>query len=311
MEKKFLRKFYILIFKILRAITVIGICFIIVFPTIQKLSLAIMVENDVYDPTVMYVPKTFTLINFSKAAEYMKFGEAFINSLFFSTVNALLQTISAIMVGYGLARFPFKGRNILFFIVIMTLIIPPQTLMLPLYLQFKSFDFFGLLTLFGMEGIRLLDSSIPFMILSATSVGLKSGLFIFLTRQQFKGMPKELDEAASIDGAGTFCVFSRIMLPSALPTAVTIFLFSFVWQWNDTFYSSMFLLNKKILSTSLQGLIHTVIAASNDPSGGFSRVMAEQINNAGVILFIVPLIILFLFAQKQFVQSIERSGLVG
>ena len=122
--------------------------------------------------------------------------------------------------------------------MLLTLIVPPQMIMIPLYLSFRYFDPLGLLP---GNGINLLNSYWPFALTSATAMGMRNGLFIYIMRQYFRGMPAELEEAAYVDGAGALRTFFQVMLPSAVPVMVIVFLFSFVWQWNDDFYSTLFM----------------------------------------------------------------------
>ena len=137
---------------------------------------------------------------------------------------SVLQLAISCLVGYGFARFKFKGRNILFFIVILSLIVPAQTILIPLYFRFSS--------------IGLLNTIWPVVILSACGIGLKNGLYIYLMRQFFRGMPRELEQSAYIDGAGPLRAFVQIILPNAFNMMITVFLFSFTWQWTCLLYTS-------------------------------------------------------------------------
>lgn len=303
------------VWTVIRGVIVLGICFIIIYPIIVKLSVSFMQEKDIYDITVRYFPKNFTLDNYRLVWTYMDYPIAFLNSLKLALTTSTLQLISCTLIGYGFARFKFKGKNLFFGLVIATLVIPDQTIMIPLYLHFRYFDIFGLLTI-GRElrGINLLDTMWPFVLLSATGMGLKNGLYIFILRQFFRGMPKELEEAAYVDGAGNLRTFGTIMLPSAVPIMVTVFLFSFVWQWNDTFYSTLYLSNLKVLPAALSSLANNISLANYWDLGmraDISPFYFSMINNTGSLLMVVPLVMLYLFAQRYFVQSIERSGIVG
>jgi multiple sugar transport system permease protein len=193
--------------------------------------------------------------------------------------------------------------------VIFTLIVPPQTILMPLYLQFK---FFGPSTFFSMgfhlKGIDLIGTAVPMILLSATAVGFKNGLYIFMLRQYFKNLPKELEEAAYIDGCGRFRTFITIMTPGALSMLVTVFLFSFVWQWNDYYYSMILMPGSKIFTTVF-ARVGDVIAFSD---GSMVTNMQNMLyDSAAMILHILPLLIIYAFTQRFFVQSIERSGIVG
>lgn len=299
---------YRIVWGIVRTVLLIGLAFMIVFPLIIKLSAALKPEIEMYDPTVIFIPKHPSGFNFHKVWTYMNFPTALMKSVILSSFNGVFQVISCTLVAYGLARFRFKGRGIVFAFVILTLIIPPQMILLPLFLQFRSFNPFSALTFNLQSGVNLLNSYWPFFLLSASALGFKNGLYVFMMRQYFKNMPKELEEAGYIDGSGALRTFTRIMLPGALPIMVTVFLFAFVWQWNDTFYTSIFMPNYQPLSTQLS-MIGDVITRSEGMI--YNQALGLLYSNTAILLHIIPLIVIYLFAQRYFVQSIERSGLVG
>ena len=120
-------------------------------------------------------------------------------------------------------------------------------------------------------------------------------------------MPKELEDAASVDGANAFRIFLQVMLPGAVPVLVIVFLFSFVWQWNDYFYTSIFLSTKRFLPLTLEGLKDTLGITGGDEGG----LIITVYNNTGSLMFMAPLLILYAFMQRSFIESIERSGIVG
>jgi multiple sugar transport system permease protein len=216
-----------------------------------------------------------------------------------------LQLASTTLVGYGLARFKFRGAQIIFGAVLMTLIVPPQIIILPLYLNFRFFTLWGLLP---EPGIDLLNSAWPFVLQAISATGFKNGLFVYIMRQFFKNSPKSLEEAAYIDGAGALQTFFRIMLPGAVPALVIVFLFGFVWQWNDYFFTGMYMRGGTLLSHTLD------VASSNyaySLGAQFTGQYISLLNNTGMILFILPLLVLYSLTQRYFIESIERTGLVG
>lgn len=300
---------------VVRGVIVIGLCFLILYPTILKVFVSFMSENDLYDVTVKYIPKNPTFENIKKVWTAMRYPQAFWNTLKISLMTSIMQLISCTFIGYGFARFNFKGKNLLFALVILTMIVPPQTIMIPLFLHFRYFDLFGIVSMLtGKKGINLLNSQWPFMLLSATGMGLKNGLYIYIMRQFFRGMPKELEEAAYVDGASMFRTFYQIMLPSAVPAMVTVFLFSFVWQWTDTFYSNLFLQNLRVLSVALGSISFDITQQIYWETGvniSLSPVVSSMYTNTASLLVILPLIVIYLVAQKYFVESIERTGIVG
>jgi multiple sugar transport system permease protein len=299
--------------KVTRAVLVIGICFLILYPIFLKVIVSLMEERDLYDATVTHIPKHITLYNYQFAMETMQFWRAFLNTFNLSLIVALLQVASCTLIAYGFARFEFPGKNILFGLVILTLIVPPQTISIPLFLSFRFFNPVGFIT-GDRAGINLLDSLWPYGLMAATGMGLKNGLYIFIIRQVFRGVPRELEESALVDGAGQLRTFAVIMLPSAVPIMVTAFLFSFVWQWTDSFYSSLFLQDFLVLPRQLEALPMMAgrrLGAELGTEFVLAPAFSAQLNNAATVLMIIPLIIIYVIAQRSFVESIERSGIVG
>jgi multiple sugar transport system permease protein len=291
---------------VFRGVLVVGICFIIFYPVFVQLSLAFMEYADLYDSSVHWIPRHATLLNFQIAIEQLSFGRAAVNSLLMSTALAVLQVVSSAVIGYGLARFHFRGSNLVFALVVFTLLVPPSLISVPLFLNFRFFTFFGLLK---PPGINLIGSPVPLFLLSLTATAKRNGLFVFMTRQYFRSMPTTIEEAAYVDGAGTVQTFARFMLPNAIPVVVIVFLFAFVWQWNDIFYGEFFLKGGQYLSLNFQALTDKFLYSWSSPFIGGSHI--RLVANAGILLYIAPVLVLYAFLQRYFVESITRTGIVG
>ncbi|MDR0909192.1 MAG: carbohydrate ABC transporter permease [Spirochaetaceae bacterium] len=299
-------------YKICRALLLFGLCFLILQPLADKISVAFMKEADLYDATVISIPRHFTTDNFELVNRLIDYWGSLFQTLLIVISAAILQITSCTLAGYGFARFKFPLRNILFACVMLIIVVPPQTIMASLYLNFRFFDIFGLFKLITGANINMLSNVGAYLILCATAMGLKSGLYIFMLRQYFRGVPKELEEAALVDGCGRFRTFVQILLPDAMPMIVSCFLFSFVWQWTDTVYTSLFLSNFKMMAVGIGSLADKLRAyyiliygAGNIPSQGYT----QAINATGVLMCLVPLIVLYLVAQKSFVQSLSQTGI--
>lgn len=288
-----------------RFVLIVGISYIILFPVLSKISSSFLSVRDMGDQTVNWIPKHPTLDNYRLAIEVMKFPKVFWNSLFLSFSVALLQLASSTVIGYGLARFQFPGRNLILATAIFTLVVPPQMMMIPLYLNWRFFDLFGLLP---NGGLNLMGTCWPFLCTALTGTGLRNGLYILVMRQFFCGMSQDLEEAAYVDGAGTVRTFLQIMVPSAVPAMIIIFLFGFVWQWNDSFLTTLYLDNN-YLPVALANLASTL--ASPDYFDIIDVQYFSLIINAGSMLMITPLLLMYAVLQRYFVESIERTGLVG
>lgn len=299
-------------FSVIRGLLVFGLCFLILQPLLSKVSISFMTQSDLFDSTVMNVPRQPTTNNYAVAHELMNYGKAFFNSLWISLLVAILQTGSATLVGYGFARYNFPFKKLLFGLVLLTIIIPPQTIMTSLYLFFRYFDLLGIITLIRGEPLNLLNTIAPYLLMVAGSMGLKSGLYIYLMRQFFRGMPKELEEAAYLDGAGAFSTFTRVMFPNATPMLTSCFLFSFVWQWTDSFYSTLFFRNLPLVSVSLDALTERYRGYWVDILGNAGLPPVSQLQmllSTGTMLVILPVLIIYLFAQKGFIESVSQSGI--
>jgi multiple sugar transport system permease protein len=214
------------------------------------------------------------------------------------------------MAGYAFARFSFPFKKILFGVVILMIILPPQTLIMPNYLQYRFFDFGGVTSLFGYS-INLLDTPYVFVIPAMFAAGLKAGLFIFIFRQFFSGLPKELSEAARIDGCGAFTTFLKVMVPCAVPAFITVLLFSFIWYWNEYYSSAMFFAGEIRPLTVMLNSLGNRLALSGQLDPSTTPFQSRMYMQAGALMTIAPLLILYMFTQKYFTESIERTGIVG
>jgi len=306
-------------YRIFRAILLFGLCFLILQPLLDKLSVSFMEQQDLFDATVISIPRNFSISNYQISMQILDYWSTLIQSAVFLTISAFLQVAACTLTAYGFARYRFPGRNILFMCVFLLIIVPPQTIMSSLYLNFQFFDIFGIVRLTTGRTMNLLGSPSGYLLLSATAMGLKSGLYIFLLRQYFRGVPKELEEAAYVDGCGRFYTFCRIMLPDAAPMLTSCFLFSFVWQWTDTLFTTLFLRNFKLISLALSkmtdGFFHWW-AGQNSWGSSTGALMSQPpvaylqaILATGMLLCLAPLVLLYLVAQRAFVESLTQTGI--
>lgn len=296
---------------IIRFILVVGLSFVILYPILQKISTAFKDPQDLYSPVVVWIPENFTLDNIRHAMSTMDYWNTLGNTFLLAAVTTILTTASCALAGYAFARLRFKGTNILFFGVILTILVPPTTILIPMYMNLREFSLGGIIPLLTGDTVNLLDSYWPFILTSITANSLKAGLYIFIFMQFFRGIPKAIEEAAYIDGANMGTTFFRIMLPNATPALVTVLLFSFVWQWNDSFYTTTYLTSSKVMSTQLSSLPYNLAIALEGGTSNIDPFYLSMVQDTGILLVILPLIIMYLFVQRYFVQSIERTGVVG
>nr|SIP63301.1 putative sugar uptake ABC transporter permease protein [uncultured bacterium] len=296
---------------VIRALLMFGLCFMIIQPMLTRFGTSLMKEKDLYDSTIILLPRHVTLDNYRIVAELTDFPNSMINTLWVSILVSICQVIACTIVGYGFGRFEFPLKKFWFACVIAIIIIPPQIISSSLYTTFARFDLFGLITLIKGETINLRSSIWPYIMMSLTCMGLKNGLYIFMLRQYFKNVPDSLEEAAYVDGCGTFHTFVRIMLPDAVPTIASCFLFSFVWQWTDLFYSRNFLSGFSLYSVQLSTIgsrmaRYFATDPNNPPTVDNGRSL--QLISIGVLICCIPLIILYCFTQRTFVESLAMTG---
>lgn len=332
-----------------RGLLLFGLCFMIIQPLLTRFSMSLMQEQDLYDSTVILLPRHVTLDNYRIVAELTDLKtiggawtfRSILNTFWVSLLVSVCQIIATTLVAYGFARYDFPGKKFWFACVVAVIIIPPQTIQTALYMNFANFDVFRIFTFIngGSEGmtfgervmslfdgtgtgliktmtgkpLNLRSNVTAYVVMSLTCMGLKDGLYIYIMRQYFQGIPMSLEEAAYVDGCGTMHTFIRIMLPDAVPTIASCFLFSFVWQWTDIFYTRLFLPSTSISIYSNQ--MSTMVTRmaryfSNDASNAVvvPNGRQQQLISIAVLICAIPLVILYIFTQRTFTESLAMSG---
>ena len=296
---------------VIRGLLMFGLCFMIIQPLITRFSVSLMAAEDIYDSTIRLLPRHVTLDNYRIVAELTSMPNSMVNTAWISFVMSVCQVISTTLVAYGFARYEFPLKKFWFACVVMLIIIPPQTIQTALFMSFTHFDIFGIFKATTGSDLNLRSSLLPYTVMCLTCMGLKDGLYIYMLRQYFKSVPVSLEEAAYVDGCGTMHTFVKIMLPDAVPTIASCFLFSFVWQWTDLFYTRNFISGYKIYSRELSNITSIMSKyfarnATENVTVPLGRQM--QLIGIGVFICCVPLIILYAFTQKTFVQSLTMTG---
>ena len=300
---------------VIRGLLMFGLCFMIIQPMITRFGMSLMEERDLYDSTIVLLPRHVTLENYKIVSDLTEFPGSMINTLWISIVVSICQVVATTLVAYGFARFEFPLKKFWFACVIMVIIIPPQTIQTALVMSFSKFDPLGLLALFNIKPPNLRSSVWSYIMMSLTCMGLKDGLYIYMLRQYFKGVPDSLEEAAYVDGCGTMHTFLKIMLPDAVPTIASCFLFSFVWQWTDLFYSRNFLTGSgtgyKLFAVEMSTMVSEMgryFSADHSQSVVVPNARQLQLVSIAVLICCIPLIILYCFTQRTFVESIAMTG---
>ncbi len=300
---------------LLRYVVLIAIGYIILYPLLYMISSAIRTRSSFYDPSIIWITSEVTFENFEYGWKVLDYGKSFLNTLVYEMFSAAIQIISCSLVAYGLARFEFKEKKVLTFFMFMLILVPSQMMMLPIFMNYSKLDFLGLFGLIdSLTGIdirpNVLNSVWTFYLPALFGVGIRSGIIIYIYIQFFKGLPKELEEAAWIDGAGPLKTYIRIALPSSGVVITTVTVFSLIWHWNDYALSSMYLyfdrwpLAVKLSNVTTLEAIGALRLENNDP-------LRIAIIMAACLMFIVPILIVYLVLQKKFVKSIDRVGITG
>lgn len=281
---------------IVRYIVLIAICFVFVFPILELLSFSFFSAEDAIAPDVVWVPNAPTLGNYKVAIEIMEYFKTLFNSIWVSGLLATIQTAVSAVTGYAFARYQFKLKKFLFASLIIAFIIPVQLLTAAHQIIFT--------TVSDVLGFSLYGSLIPQITLVLLGQGINSAILIIIFQSFFAKIPKDLYEAAQIDGANTIQVFWYVTVRISLPIIFVVFLFGFVWNWNEDFVTNVYLAGEISLLTNKLGLFSTLLGE------GQGRI-AETYQSAAAILSMLPLILLYIFTQKQFVEGIESAGLTG
>lgn len=271
--------------RMVRLVLLLGLAFLIIRPFLDKILQAFMHPDDLLDATVQFIPRHLSIYYWKTALQSLQLSQTLSNTLLLSGVGGAIQMMVSTSVGYGLARYRFRGNRLLFVCVIIMMIVPPQVYSIAQYLMFRS--------------LHITDTVLPIFVLSIGGLGLKQGLYIYLMKSFFEGLPHDLESAAYIDGAGNFRTFFSVMLPNAVSIMAIVFLFSFCWQWTDTTMPDLYFSS-------------TLVFANVIPTLGLQVPMdGKIIQNAACILILIPLFLPFIFSQKMLVKSIASTGLAN
>lgn len=285
--------------------------YVIIIQLVYILSYSFRSTEDIFDASVVWMPKHFTLENFKIAIAALDFFPHLLTTLFIQVLSGLIEVFTCALPAYGFARFNYKGKNLLFVVVIIMILLPPQMTAVSMSLNYAHFDVLGILgglnKLIGIDlRPNLLNTGFVFWLPSLFGVGLRSGLFIFIYRQFFMGLPKELEEAAAIDGANAFTTFMRVVIPSSGVAFLTVTIFSVVWHWNEYYQSILFFDSNYPLSVSLNQLHSGLMGVLGQ---GAESSLTYTMSAAALCIF--PVLLVYIILQRKFIASIDRVGIVG
>lgn len=297
-----------------------GMCFAILFPIISLGPSVFSNLEDLGNPDVIWIPIKSSVLSFIAAWRMMmtKGIMTVVWSLLYSVAIMAVQVFISAMVGYALARIEFLGSNLIFFFVIVTFLVPPQTLLLSQYIHFKNFDIGGMIQLLTGDTIDMINRPVTLFLLAIFGFGVNQSLFIFMFRQFFKNIPKELEEAALIDGCGFNKTYFKIMIPNAKPIISTVAVLGFVWNYGDTYFTGYFHPDGAYLSYILEKVFHSANKdfILNALKAWYQLPLVtdfsfDAVKQAAALIYLVPLLIVYFIAQRWLVENLENSGIVG
>lgn len=274
-------------------ILLIEFAFVFIYPFIYLILNSLKYDYEVIDATKQWIITEINWNNYVQAFTKLDYMASLRNTLIVVLGSTLGHVLSCSLAGYGLARFKFKGSGLIFGMAMLSLIIPPSLLIMPLYIQYSNFHMMGTFA--------------PIIVPSFLGFGLKGGLYIFLFRQFFKSLPVSYEEAAKIEGCSMLKIFVRIMLPLSRTTILVVSVLSCVWHWNDYFEPSTYLKGSLAILTQKIGSVASSTATVTSASGASVNMVAL----AACMLVILPLIIIYFIFQKQFMEGIEFTGLAN
>lgn len=281
----------------------IAISYVFLYPFIKMLSMSFMSSIDLLNPEVTWIPQHPSLSNFKVAGMVLKLATTLRNSILVSALFAVSQTVVSAMTGFALARFEFKGKNFWFAMILLSFIIPIPVVLIPRMMGFISIQ--------SSTGIQLIGTLIPQWLMTLFGQGINSAILILIFMNFFKMIPMALDEAAKIDGASALQVFYHVILKLSVPTIITVFLFSFVWNWNETYVTATFIRSGISLLPMQLNAFESVFASmgSQLPGQSGEARINEAYKMAGTLLSMLPLLFIYLVAQRQFIEGIEGTGI--
>ena len=279
----------------------ICIGFIYLYPILYMFSTSFMNRDDLLDSSVKWLPNTLHIQNYIDAAKSMDFFASLGKGILIAGLPTLCNVLICMVVGYGFASFKFKGKNILMGLLIFSYILPSQVTMIPTYVLYNDTGLLGTIWAFVLPAVF--------------GNGLNAPIFILIFYQFFKQVPKVLIEAAQIDGAGYFKSFVKIAIPSAAPAILTVVLFSFVWYWNESYLTELYVqgLSTKSIWTNLVVQLKNFDASFNTRAvtGDLATNLNESVRMAATAISILPLLLMYFVLQRYFVESIDRAGITG
>ena len=273
-------------------LTIVG--YIVLYPFFYMLVTAIKDIDAMLDVEHIWIPVTYSLKSFKEIFELLNFGTALKQTFLVQILSAAIETFVCAFVAYGFARFKFKGKPICMFFLILSLLVPIQMYSLSMSVNYRN--------------LHLFNTPFVYWLPSLLGVGIRSGMMIFIYQQFFVNLPKELEDAAYIDGAGPVRTYFSIALPSSSVVLVTVSVLSFVWHWNEYYLAALTFLSDSAPLAMVLSFLKVYLKQVGIYEGWPEY--ASLVSAACLMYVIIPLILYMIF-QRKFVRSIDRVGITG
>ncbi|MEF3693282.1 MAG: carbohydrate ABC transporter permease [Acholeplasmataceae bacterium] len=283
------------IYKFIIMTLLISFSYIYLYPILFMTVNSLMTVDDLINPGVKWIPTTLEFENYARAIQVLELPRSVLTTTGYVLKVSISVTLSSAIIGYGFSRFRFPLKNVLFVLMLATFILPSQVTMVANMVIFKN--------------LGLMSTQNAMIYPAILGQGVNAAIYILIFYQFFKTIPSVLMESAEVDGASQFRIFTHIAVPLAVPSFLIVFLFSFVWYWNETFITSLYVGSRITLPLKLQAFRATYETLF--PPGSFGSELNEAIMLAGNMLTILPLLVLYFVAQRYFVESIDRTGITG
>lgn len=293
------------IFKIFMLVFLLAVSYVFLFPLFKMLSMSLMSAKDLVNPEVDWIPRKISFVSYRVAASVLDLGISMFNSIWFTSVLAVAQTVVTAMTSYAFARHEFRFKKFWLMMVLVSFIIPVPVLLIPRLMTF--------ITVQDVTGIKMIGTIWPQLLTTLGGQGVFSAILILIFYNFFRLIPRSLDEAARIDGANSFQIFVKIFLGLSIPTLFTVFLFSFLWNWNETYITTTFIRSGMKLTTLQLAVFDSTFEriAGTLPEMSDGARINEAYKMAATFISILPLLLLYGFVQKRFIQGIEQTGITG
>lgn len=281
-SKSFNRRKTVSFGRVLIYATLIFVAFATLLPFFWMLSTSFKPERGIFIMPPQWIPRPFTLENYAQVLESTKLARSLFNSAFVALTSTLGEILTSTLAGFAFARMRFRGRNLIFGLLLATLMLPGVVMLIPTFILFRSLGW--------------IDTFLPLIV----PLFFGTAFAIFLSRQFFTGLPKDLEGAAKVDGANYFQIYWYIFMPLAKPLIATLFILGFLARWNDFLGPLIYLRTSDLFTMPL------MLAQLNS-----LYIQQWALLMAGSMIALSPVFILFILLQRYIIESVAASGIKG